>query len=81
MSINQQIDGGAGETGGQEEDKKPIGRMPTLDSSSESPTSDPNCSEFGFDSLRGLIEKSDFLLNECNTHLDVYTIPDDIHDE
>ncbi|CAH1418817.1 unnamed protein product [Lactuca virosa] len=51
-----------------------IRRIPkTLDSSSESPTSDPNSSEFGFDSLKGLIEKSDFLLDECNTHFDVYT--------
>ncbi|KAL4588366.1 hypothetical protein LXL04_001250 [Taraxacum kok-saghyz] len=55
-----------------------IRRIPNLDSSSESPTSDPNSSEFGFDSLRGLIETSDFLSNECNTHFDVYT-PDDRH--
>ncbi|KAI3525693.1 hypothetical protein L1887_04686 [Cichorium endivia] len=47
-----------------------IRRKPTLDSSSESPTSDPNSSEFGYDSLKGLIEKSDFFLNECNTHFD-----------
>lgn len=53
-----------------------IRRNSTLDSSSESPTSDPNSSEFGFDSLKGLIEKSDFFLDECNTHFDVYT-PDD----
>lgn len=53
-----------------------VKRIPTLDSCTESPTSDPNSSEFTFDSLRGLIEKSDFFLNECNTHLDV-NIPDD----
>lgn len=46
-----------------------IGRM---NSSSESQTSDPNSAGFGFDSLRGLIEKSDFLLDDCNTHFDVY---------
>ncbi|KAL4561187.1 hypothetical protein LXL04_033350 [Taraxacum kok-saghyz] len=48
-----------------------ITRIPKLDSCTQSPTSDPNCPDFGFDSLRGLIEKSDFFLNECNTHLDV----------
>nr|KAJ0225547.1 hypothetical protein LSAT_V11C100029820 [Lactuca sativa] len=48
-----------------------ITRIAKLDSCTESPSSDPNCSDFSFDSLRGLIEKSDFFLNECNTHLDV----------
>ncbi|KAL8242383.1 hypothetical protein R6Q59_012685 [Mikania micrantha] len=48
-----------------------VGRTPSVDSSAESPTSDPNSSGFGFDSLRGLIEKSDFLLNDCNTHLEL----------
>ncbi|KAI3701920.1 hypothetical protein L6452_27404 [Arctium lappa] len=47
-----------------------VKRIPTLDSCTESPTSDPNSSDFTFDSLKGLIEKSDFFLNECNTHLD-----------
>lgn len=42
----------------------------TLDSSGESPTSDPNSSEFTFDLLRDLIEKNDFYSKECNTHLD-----------
>lgn len=42
----------------------------TLDSSGESPTSDPNSSEFTFDMLRDLIEKNDFYSKECNTHLD-----------
>ncbi|KAJ0835977.1 hypothetical protein HanRHA438_Chr16g0761521 [Helianthus annuus] len=50
-----------------------VGGLPSRDSATESPTSDPNDSGFGFDSLRGLIEKSDFLLDECNTHLDVYS--------
>ncbi|KAK1414703.1 hypothetical protein QVD17_30453 [Tagetes erecta] len=50
-----------------------IGR---IDSPSESPTSDPNSSGFGFDSLRGLIEKSDFMLDDCNTHFDVVYISD-----
>lgn len=42
----------------------------TLDSSGESPTSDPNSSEFTFDMLRALIEKNDFYSKECNPHLD-----------
>ncbi|PWA39592.1 hypothetical protein CTI12_AA570380 [Artemisia annua] len=41
-----------------------------LESCGESPTSDPNSSEFSFDSLKSLIENNDFYLNECNTHLD-----------
>ncbi|GKD25651.1 hypothetical protein Tco_1231865 [Tanacetum coccineum] len=41
-----------------------------LESCAESPTSDPNSSEFSFDSLKSLIENNDFYLNECNTHLD-----------
>ncbi|KAI3511475.1 hypothetical protein L1887_18629 [Cichorium endivia] len=53
-----------------------VKRIPKLDSCTESPTSDPNSSDFNFDSLRGLIENSDFFLNECNTHLDV-NVPDD----
>lgn len=39
-------------------------------SCTETPTSDPNSSDFTFDSLKGLIENSDFFLNECNTHFD-----------
>lgn len=42
----------------------------TLDSSGQSPTSDPNSPEFTFDMLRDLIEKNDFYSKECNTHLD-----------
>ncbi|KAK2966188.1 hypothetical protein RJ640_008754 [Escallonia rubra] len=44
---------------------------PTVDSAVESPASDPNNSEFGFDLLRALIEKNDFYSEECNTHLDL----------
>ncbi|KAI3815471.1 hypothetical protein L1987_15139 [Smallanthus sonchifolius] len=57
-----------------------IGRVRSLDSASDSPTSDPNSSGFGFDSLIGLIEKSDFLLDDCNTHFDVYITDDGDHD-
>nr|GEV71483.1 hypothetical protein [Tanacetum cinerariifolium] len=46
-------------------------------SDTETPTSDPNSPGFGFDSLKCLIEKSDFLLDECNTHLGVYSCDDD----
>lgn len=42
----------------------------TLDSSGESPTSDPNSSEFTVDMLRALLEKNDFYSKECNPHLD-----------
>lgn len=42
----------------------------TADTSGESPTSDPNSSEFAFDMLRALIEKNDFYSKECNPHLD-----------
>ncbi|KAD4179686.1 hypothetical protein E3N88_28277 [Mikania micrantha] len=48
-----------------------VKRISTLDSCTESPTDDPNSSEFTFDSLRSLIESSDFYLNECNTHFDL----------
>ncbi|KAL6501364.1 hypothetical protein OROHE_025011 [Orobanche hederae] len=41
----------------------------SLDSSGESPTSDPNSSRFTFDMLRALIEKNDFYSKECNPHL------------
>ncbi|KAK3030379.1 hypothetical protein RJ639_038907 [Escallonia herrerae] len=44
---------------------------PTVDSAVESPASDPNNPEFGFDLLRALIEKNDFYSEECNTHLDL----------
>ncbi|KAH6761130.1 ubiquitin carboxyl-terminal hydrolase-like protein [Perilla frutescens var. hirtella] len=47
-----------------------VGQPKTLDSSGESPTSDPNSSEFTFDMLRALIEKNDFYSKECNPHLD-----------
>ncbi|KAG6415574.1 hypothetical protein SASPL_122987 [Salvia splendens] len=42
----------------------------TLDSSGESPSSDPNSSEFSFDELRALIEKNDFYSEDCNPHFD-----------
>ncbi|KAL8541916.1 hypothetical protein ACS0TY_002967 [Phlomoides rotata] len=42
----------------------------TLDSPGESPSSDPNSSEFTFDMLRALIEKNEFYSKECNPHLD-----------
>ncbi|KAL8027286.1 hypothetical protein ABFX02_14G085400 [Erythranthe guttata] len=41
-----------------------------VDSSGESPTSDPNSPEFTFGMLRTLIEKNDFYSKECNPHLD-----------
>ncbi|KAK3022166.1 hypothetical protein RJ639_045361 [Escallonia herrerae] len=44
---------------------------PTVDSAVESPASDPNNPDFGFDLLRALIEKNDFYSEECNTHLDL----------
>ncbi|KAL1532894.1 hypothetical protein AAHA92_32852 [Salvia divinorum] len=48
-----------------------ICRQPkTLDSSGESPTSDPNSPDFTFDDLRALIEKNDFYSKDCNPHLD-----------
>ncbi|KAL1558812.1 hypothetical protein AAHA92_09230 [Salvia divinorum] len=43
----------------------------TLDSSGESPTSDPNSSDFTFDELRALIEKNDFYSKDCSPHFDV----------
>ncbi|KAL3635176.1 hypothetical protein CASFOL_019723 [Castilleja foliolosa] len=46
----------------------------TLDSSGESPTSDPNSPEFTFDMLRALIEKNDFYSKECSPHLDEDTL-------
>ncbi|CAI9781710.1 unnamed protein product [Fraxinus pennsylvanica] len=45
----------------------------TDDSSSQSPTSDPNSEEFTVDILRALIEKNDFYSEECNPHLDTDT--------
>lgn len=42
----------------------------TLESPGESPSSDPNSSEFTFDMLRALIEQNDFYSKECNPHLD-----------
>ncbi|KAK1430088.1 hypothetical protein QVD17_12592 [Tagetes erecta] len=47
-----------------------VKRISTMSSCVASPTSDPNSPEFTFDSLRSLIESSDFLLNDCNTHFD-----------
>lgn len=41
-----------------------------MDSSGESPTSDCNCAEFDYDTLRALIEKNDFYSKDCNPHLD-----------
>lgn len=49
----------------------------TLDSSGESPTSDPNSSEFSVDMLRALLEKNDFYSKECNPHLDAARKPND----
>lgn len=46
--------------------KKPM----TLDSSGESPTSDPNSPDFTYGMLRSLIEKNDFFDKDCNPHLD-----------
>lgn len=47
-------------------------KQPTtlVDSPGESPSSDPNSSEFTFDMLRALIENNDFYSKECNPHLD-----------
>lgn len=42
----------------------------TLDSSAESPASDPNSEEFTYDMLRVFIEKNVFYAKECNPHLD-----------
>ncbi|KAK1430087.1 hypothetical protein QVD17_12591 [Tagetes erecta] len=47
-----------------------VKRLSTSSLCVASPTSDPNSPEFTFDSLRSLIERSDFLLNDCNTHFD-----------
>ncbi|XP_050382509.1 uncharacterized protein LOC126799356 [Argentina anserina] len=46
--------------------------MPPLnvDSSAESPSSDPNSPNFTHGKLRSLIEKNDFYSRECNYHLD-----------
>lgn len=41
----------------------------TLDTSIESPTSDPNSKEFTYDMMRVLIEKNEFYSKECNAHL------------
>lgn len=42
----------------------------TLDSSGESPCSDPNNKEFTYDMLRVFIENNDFYAEECNPHFD-----------
>ncbi|KAF3454758.1 hypothetical protein FNV43_RR05206 [Rhamnella rubrinervis] len=43
----------------------------TMESPSESRTSDPNDPNFTYDMMKVLIEKSDFYSPECNPHLDV----------
>lgn len=47
-----------------------VKKQDTDDSSSKSPTSDPNSEEFTVDMLRALIEKNDFYSKECNPHFD-----------
>lgn len=43
----------------------------TLESSVESPVSDPNDPNYTSDMLKVLIEKNDFYSKECNPHLDI----------
>ncbi|KAL2511766.1 Uncharacterized protein Adt_17366 [Abeliophyllum distichum] len=53
-----------------EEEENQFCKFRVLGQKGESPTSDPNSSEFTVDMLRALIEKNDFYSKECNPHLD-----------
>ncbi|CAA0833556.1 Unknown protein [Striga hermonthica] len=70
ISVNPGCLGRRGVGGGGRWGCSCLGQPRTLDSSGESPTSDPNSSEFTFDMLRALIEKNDFYSKDCNPHLD-----------